>query len=255
MGIIFANRKKTKNKNMETNNFNYVQSQEETASLSKTFMASVFSWMSAALIITSIVAYYFGNSTELISNILNLETGRLTGMGYVVMLSPLAFVMVMSFGINRISYPVLLLLFLLFAGFMGASLSTIFLRYTTASIYGTFVAAGGMFGLMAVVGYTTKTDLTKFGSLMLMGLVGLIVASIINWFLQSDSMSYIISFIGVLIFTGLTAYDVQKLKRIGAGVEFGIESTSKLVIMGALNLYLDFINMFLFLLRLFGDRK
>jgi hypothetical protein len=161
----------------------------------------------------------------------------------------------MSLGFNKFSYPVILFLFLLYSAVMGASLSFIFLVYTSGSIFGTFAAAAAMFGLMSVVGYTTKTDLTKFGSIMMMGLIGIIVASVINWFLQSDSMSYIISFIGVLVFTGLTAYDVQKLKRIGAGVEFGLESTSKLVILGALNLYLDFINLFLFLLRLFGDRK
>ena len=240
---------------METNNFNYVQSGNETASLSKTFIASVFSWMAAALVITSVVAYYFGNSAELLSLLVNVEVGKLTILGYVVMFAPIGFVLAMSLGFNRFSYPVLLFLFLLYAGVMGASLSFIFLMYTSASIAGTFASAAGMFALMAVVGYTTKTDLTKFGSIMMMGLVGIIVASIINWFLQSDSMNYIISFIGVLVFTGLTAYDVQKLKRIGAGVEFGIESTSKLVIMGALNLYLDFINLFLFLLRLFGDRK
>ena len=108
---------------------------------------------------------------------------------------------------------------------------------------------------MAVIGYTTKTDLTKFGSIMMMGLVGIIIASIINWFLNSAGLDYIISFIGVLVFTGLTAYDVQKLKRIGAGVEYGTEVASKLVIMGALSLYMDFLNLFLFLLRLFGDRK
>jgi len=112
-----------------------------------------------------------------------------------------------------------------------------------------------MFGLMSVVGYTTKTDLTNFGSIMMMALVGIIIASLINMFLHSGTMDYIISFIGVLVFTGLTAYDVQKLKNIGSGVEFGTATTSKLVIMGALNLYLDFINLFLFLLRLFGDRK
>ena len=118
-----------------------------------------------------------------------------------------------------------------------------------------YLSAAAMFGLMSIVGYTTKTDLTKFGSIMMMGLIGIIIASIINFFLQSGTMSYIISFIGVLVFTGLTAYDVQKLKRIGAGVELGTAHTSKLVIMGALNLYLDFINLFLFLLRLFGDRR
>lgn len=240
---------------MENNNFNYIQSEQETASMSKTFIASVFSWMAAALVITSVVAYYFGNSMELISMLVNVEGRGLSGLGYVVMFAPLGFVLAMSLGYNKFSYPILLFLFLLYAGVMGASLSFIFLVYTTGSIFGTFLSAAGMFGLMAVVGYTTKTDLTKFGSIMMMGLFGIIIASIINWFLQSDSMGYIISCIGVLVFTGLTAYDVQKLKRIGAGVEFGIESTNKLVIMGALNLYLDFINLFLFLLRLFGSRK
>ncbi|MGQ0827770.1 MAG: Bax inhibitor-1/YccA family protein [Bacteroidota bacterium] len=240
---------------METNNFNYVQSQEESGTLSKTFMASVFSWMFAALAITSIVAYYFAGSAELLSLLVNMEAGGLTTLGYVVMFAPIGFVLAMSLGFNRFSYPVILFLFLLYSAVMGASLSFIFLAYTASSIFGTFLAASGMFGLMAVVGYTTKTDLTKFGSIMMMGLVGIIIASIINWFIGSSGLDYIISFIGVLVFTGLTAYDVQKLKRIGAGVEFGTATTSKLVIMGALNLYLDFINLFLMLLRLFGDRK
>lgn len=240
---------------MEIKNYNYAQSEQETASMSKTFIASVFSWMFAALAITSIVAYYFGHNMELLSLLVNMEGGGLTILGYVVMFAPIGFVLAMSLGFNKFSYPVILFLFLLYSAVMGASLSFIFLVYTSGSIFGTFAAAAAMFGLMSVVGYTTETDLTKFGSIMMMGLIGIIVASVINWFLQSDSMSYIISFIGVLVFTGLTAYDVQKLKRIGAGVEFGLESTSKLVILGALNLYLDFINLFLFLLRLFGNRK
>jgi FtsH-binding integral membrane protein len=113
-----------------------------------------------------------------------------------------------------------------------------------------------MFGIMAVTGYTTKTDLTKFGSIMMMGLIGLMIAMIVNFFLKSSAMEYIISVIGVLVFTGLTAYDVQRLKRIGAGAgEYGNENARKLSILGALTLYLDFINLFLFLLRFLGDRK
>jgi len=239
---------------METNNFNYVRSEQETSAMSKTFMASVFSWMSAALVITTIVAYYFAHNADLFALLVN-PLGGLTTLGYVVAFSPLAFILVISFGFNRLSYPVLLFLFLLFSAVMGMSLSFIFFQYTEASIYGTFAAAAGMFGLMAVVGYTTKTDLTNFGSIMMMGLVGIIIASFINWFMQSAMMGYVISVIGVLVFTGLTAYDVQKLKRIGAGVEYGTEVASKLVIMGALNLYMDFLNLFLFLLRIFGDRK
>ncbi|HEX8517352.1 MAG TPA: Bax inhibitor-1/YccA family protein [Bacteroidia bacterium] len=240
---------------MENNNLDYVQSTEQTGSMSRTFLASVFSWMAAALVITSVIAYYFSHNASLFQMLFDPITGRPTILSYVVMFAPLAFVLVISFGFNRLSYPVLLFIFLLYAAVMGMSLSFIFLVYTSASIYGTFAAAAGMFGLMAVVGYTTKTDLSNFGSIMMMALVGMIIAGIINWFIGSETLDYIISFVGVLVFTGLTAYDVQKLKRIGAGVEFGIESTSKLVIMGALNLYMDFINLFMFLLRLFGDRK
>jgi FtsH-binding integral membrane protein len=241
---------------MENNNFNYVQTeQQSTTAMSRTFLANVFSWMSAALVITSVIAYYFSHNASLLGMLFDPMTGRMTILSYAVMFAPLAFILVISFGFNRISYPVLLFLFLLYAAVMGMSLSFIFLVYTSGSIYGTFAAAAGMFALMAVVGYTTKTDLTNFGSIMMMGVVGIVVASIINWFIGSDTLEYIISFIGVLVFTGLTAYDVQKLKRIGAGVEYGVESTSKLVIMGALALYMDFINLFMFLLRLFGDRK
>lgn len=150
---------------MEINNFNYVRSEQETASMSKTFIASVFSWMSAALIITSIVAYYFGHNMQLLSLLVNLEAGGLTTLGYVVMFAPIGFVLAMSLGFNKLSYPVILFLFLLYSAVMGASLSFIFLMYTSGSIFGTFAAAAGMFGLMAVVGYTTKTDLTKFGSI------------------------------------------------------------------------------------------
>ena len=138
---------------------------------------------------------------------------------------------------------------------MGMSLSSIFLIYTGASIVSTFFITAATFGIMAVLGYTTKTDLTKFGSILSMGVIGIIIAMVVNMFLQSGTMDYIISGIGVLIFTGLTAYDVQKLKRIGAGVEYGTEETNKLSIMGALSLYLDFINLFLFMLRFTGGRK
>ncbi len=243
---------------METNNFNYVRSQDEAGALSKTFVANVFSWMFAALTITSIIAYSFGTNKELESLLYGLNELGLkspTTLGYITMFSPFAFILLISFGFNRISYPILLLLFLLFAGVMGISLSSVFLIYSESSIYSTFGISAGMFGLMAIVGYTTKTDLTKFGSIMMMGLVGIIIASIIEWIFPSPGLNYIISVIGVLVFTGLTAYDVQKLKRIGAGIEFGTATASKLVIMGALNLYMDFINLFMFMLRLFGNSK
>jgi len=234
---------------------NTIQSRIETKDLAKNFIANVFSWMGIALAITAFTAYYFASSENLIFSLINRETGGMTILGWIVMLAPLGFVLAMSAGFQKFSASTLVLLFGLFSILMGASLSFILLTYTSASVFKTFIVTAGMFGIMAFVGYTTKTDLTKFGSLMFMGLIGIIIASVVNMFLGSSTMDYIISFIGVLVFTGLTAYDVQKLKRIGAGVQYGAESTKKLVIMGALSLYLDFINLFLFLLRFLGDRK
>lgn len=239
---------------MDRNYIDITGAQHEVQTASKTFMASVFSWMFLALTITSIFSYWFGSNIELMRFMIS-ETGGLSMMGYVVMFAPLAFVLIMSFGMNRLSYPILMLLFIAYSTIMGISLSFIFLAYTMGSIFATFGIAAGMFGLMAVMGYTTKTDLTKFGSIMMMGLIGIVIGSLVNFFLKSDSMSYIISFIGVIVFTGLTAYDVQKLKNIGAQVEPGSVSSKKATIMGALTLYLDFINLFLMLLRFFGNRK
>ncbi|NVO03637.1 MAG: Bax inhibitor-1/YccA family protein [Bacteroidetes bacterium] len=242
---------------MQNTNFNYTQDQTESVSMSRTFIANVFSWMALALAITGVVAYFFGNNAEL-TNLLYYTNGvksSLTGLGWVVMLAPIGFVLLMSWGMNKLSAPMMMLLFVVYSIIMGMSLSFIFLIYTHGSIAATFGITAGMFGLMAFVGYTTKTDLTKFGSIMMMGLVGIIIASIVNMFMKSGTMDYIISFIGVLVFTGLTAYDVQKLKRIGAGVEFGTQETTKLTILGALSLYLDFINLFLFILRFTGGRK
>ncbi|MEQ8324678.1 MAG: Bax inhibitor-1/YccA family protein [Vicingaceae bacterium] len=227
---------------------------EFEASIAQTFISNVFTYMFAALTITGVMAWWFGTSEELTRLIVNPETG-MTGLGYLVTFAPLGFVLIMSFAFERLNSMVLLLLYIAFSLLMGMSLSTIFLAYTAASIYSTFFITAITFGIMAVVGYTTKTDLSKFGSIMMMGLIGIIVASIFNWFIGSEGLDMIISIIGVLVFTGLTAYDVQKLKRIGAGVEYGTESTNKLAILGALNLYLDFINLFLFLLRFMGDRK
>jgi len=243
---------------METNNFKYVQSEEISSTLSKTFIANVFSWMAAALVITSVVAYYFGVDKELMSYLRTTDIRghfHYTGLGIIVAISPLAIIFGMGYGMRKWSYAAVLGLFLLFGALMGASLSYIFQMYTHASIFTVFLSAAGMFGLMSVVGYTTKTDLTSFGSIMMMGLFGIVIASLINMFVGSGTLNYIISFIGVLVFVGLTAYDVQKLKRIGAGLEYGTEETKKLVLWGALDLYLDFINLFMFLLRLFGDRK
>ncbi|MCD4663964.1 MAG: Bax inhibitor-1/YccA family protein [Bacteroidales bacterium] len=232
-----------------------VQTTVETKDLAKNFVANVFAWMGIALAITAFTAYYFASNENLIFSLINPETGGMTTLGWVVMLSPIGFVLAMSMGFQRLSIGILTLLFGVFSILMGASLSFVLLIYTSASIFKTFAVTAGMFGIMSFVGYTTKTDLTKFGSLMMMGLIGIIIASVVNMFMHSGTFDYIISFIGVLVFTGLTAYDVQKLKRIGAGIQYGSEPAKKLVIMGALSLYLDFINLFLFLLRFLGARK
>jgi hypothetical protein len=148
----------------------------------------------------------------------------------------------------------LMMIFIVYSLLTGMSLSFIFVVYSVGSITSTFFITAGTFGAMAALGYTTSTDLTKFGSLLYMALFGIIIASVVNWFLGSSGLDYIISILGVLIFTGLTAYDVQKIKRIGASTDYDGETRQKLVIMGALTLYLDFINLFLFMLRLFGGR-
>jgi len=240
------------------NNRGFFTAQQGTQDLSvaKSFMTQVFGWMTLAMFVTAITAYWFASSPELIGSLVNPVTHGLSGLGWIVTLAPIGFVLLMSFGFQRLSPAVLTLLFVAFSVLMGMSLSFILLVYTAASVYKTFAITAAMFGIMAVTGYTTKTDLTKFGSIMMMGLIGLMVAMLVNFFMKSGTMDYIISVIGVLIFTGLTAYDVQRLKRIGAGAgEYGEANTRKLSILGALTLYLDFINLFMFLLRFLGDRK
>ena len=183
-------------------------------------------------------------------SLLYTERG-LSALGWLIMLSPLGLVLLMSFSFDKLSASAMTGIFVLYSILMGMSLSTIFLIYTVKSIAITFSITAGMFGVMAITGYVTKTDLTKFGAIMFMGLIGIIIASLVNFFAKSSSLDYIISFLGVLIFTGLTAYDVQKLKQIG----LSSSASMKTAIYGALSLYLDFINLFLFLLRFFGNRK
>lgn len=240
---------------MNNYNFNYGTTTSYNESSVRSFMNNVFAFMAAGLALTGVLAYWFGNNLELMSYLVDMEIGKMTGLGWAVMFAPLAFILVMSFGINRISFPVLVVLFGAYASVMGVSLSFIFLTYTATSIYKTFAISSAMFGFMAILGYTTKQDLSGFGKILMMALFGIIIASLINWFMKSEMMDYIISVIGVLVFTGLTAYDVQKLKRIGSGELYGNADRGKLAIMGALDLYLDFVNLFLYLLRLFGDRR
>lgn len=223
----------------------------ESSELARMFTAHVFSWMVAGLALTAVVAWYFASSGMITS--LFSETGR-TPLGWVVMLAPLGFILVMNFAFERFSAIGLSIVFLLFSATMGASLSYIFFVYSMTAIIKVFAITSGTFAIMAAVGYTTKTDLTKFGSILMMGLVGVILASLVNMFLGSERMDYIISIIGVLIFTGLIAYDTQKIKAMGMQVGLGSQQSRKLALMGATSLYLDFINLFLFLLRILGRR-
>lgn len=239
----------------ETNDFQQViDSGVYEQSLAKSFMAKVFTYMFVGLFITGFVAWYFHTSGMVGEYLINFSTGSVSPLYYIAAFAPLGFVFIMSLGYNKLSAPTMLILFITFAILMGVSFSTLFVRYALGDIYSAFFSASSVFALMAVVGYTTTTDLTKLGNILYIGLIGIVIAMVVNFFMQSSMMSYVISVLGVVIFTGLTAYDVQKLKRIGEGSEIGTASTQKRAVYGALTLYLDFINLFLFLLRLIGGR-
>jgi FtsH-binding integral membrane protein len=243
---------------MESNNTNYAYQnvvQLTDADASRKFIANVFLWMFVALGISAFCAYLFANDPSLYSVLRDPVTGGNTGLGTIVMFAPLIFILVISFGFNRLSYGVLALLFIAYSVVMGISLSFILLAFTASSVTGVFLTASLLFGVMAVAGYITHQDLTKFGSIMIMLLFGIIIASLVNIFLHSSGLDMIISYVGVAVFVGLTAYDVQKLKRIGAGIEYGDASYKKMALMGGLTLYLDFVNLFLMLLRVFGRRR
>lgn len=225
----------------------------KTTATESSFVSTVFLWMFAALGITALTAYLFASTPSLMMMMFS-ETG-LNIFGWIVMLAPLIIVFVMSARVEKMSVQTMTMLYIVYSILMGMSLSFIFLVYTGASIMKTFAICSAMFGIMALVGYTTKTDLTKFGGILMMALIGIIVASLVNFFMHSERLEYIISFVGVLIFTGLTAYDVQKIKEIGNnGIAQG-DTMAKITIFAALSLYLDFINLFLYLLRFFGKRN
>jgi FtsH-binding integral membrane protein len=217
----------------------------------RSYMLSVYNYMASGVMLTGIVALLFAPYAA--DYLINAQGKGLSGLGWIVTLSPLAFILVMNFGLNRLSTFGLQACFWGFAGVMGLSMSTIFLAYTEASISQTFFATAAAFLGLSLWGYTTKRDLTGWGSFLLMGLVGLVVASILNMFLPSKEGSMAISAIGVLIFAGLTAYDTQRIKSMYAYVA-GSDMVGKTAIMGALSLYLDFINMFQFLLSFMGQR-
>jgi FtsH-binding integral membrane protein len=213
----------------------------------RSYMLSVYNYMASGVLLTGIVAMLFANSGY-------AEQVMATPLRWLIILAPLGFVMAMSFGLNRMSTGTLQTLFWAFAVAMGLSMSTIFLVYTGVSIAQTFFAVAAGFAGLSLWGYTTKKDLSGWGTFLIMGVVGLFIAMLINLFLQSTAMHLAISAIGVLVFAGLTAYDTQKIKSMYDHVR-GTDMMGKVVIMGALNLYLDFINMFMFLLSFMGNRE
>ena len=213
-------------------------------------MTQVYGWMSIALLITAVVSIYTASSETMLSLIFGNRF-----VFYGLLIGELVMVLGLSAMINRMTALTATALFIVYSALNGLTMACIFLIYTGTSIASTFFITALTFGAMSVYGYFTKTDLTRMGSLLMMGLIGLIIASVVNLFLQNSVVSWITSFLGVLIFTGLTAYDTQKIKEMNAVGTTDAESDRKGAIMGALRLYLDFVNLFLYLLRFFGNRK
>ncbi len=214
----------------------------------RAYMIQVYNFMAMGLGITGLVAYAVASSPELAGLIFG------TPLRWVVIFAPLAMVFFISFRIEQMSYSTAQMTFWVYAVLMGLSMASIFLVFTGQSIARVFFITGSLFGAMSLYGYTTKTDLSAMGSFMMMGLFGIIIASIVNLFMQSSAMQFVISIIGVIVFTGLTAYDTQSIKEMYAESD-GSEMMGKKAILGALRLYLDFINLFLILLQFFGDRR
>ena len=228
----------------------------------RAYMLRVYNWMSSGLVLTGIVAYGIAN-TELINlfyPLVQTPRGMMHAPGalaYVSMFAPLAFVMVLSFGVNKLSTTAVQALFWAFCVAMGASLTNIFLVYTGGSVARVFFITAGTFAAMSRYGYTTRADLTKMGSFLMMGLFGIIIASLVNMFLGSAGLQFAISVIGVLVFVGLTAYDTQRIKSDYMQMSYsgGLEMAAKRSVYDALTLFLNFINLFLMLLQLVGVRN
>jgi len=227
----------------------------------RAYMLKVYNYMTTGLLLTGLIAYFFGKAS-----IVTNELGQIIGttsigamlfsspLKWIVMLAPLGFVFYLSARINKMSVSSAQITFWIFSAIMGLSLASIFIVYTQASIARVFFISSGTFAAMSLYGYTTKKDLTKLGGFLFMGLIGIIIASLVNLFFQSSALHFAISVIGVLVFVGLTAYDTQSIKN----MYYAGDSESvggKKALMGALRLYLDFINLFIMLLRLFGQRR
>jgi len=231
------------------NQNDYYDSHDMSA-VQSAFITKVFGWMAMALAITGVVALYTAYTPSLLRLIFGSRI-----VFYALVFGELGLVIYLSRAINRMSAQTATLTFIFYAILNGLTLASIFLVYTSSSIASTFFITAGTFGLMAFYGHVTKRDLTKMGSLLIMALVGVILASLVNIFFRSPAIYWITTYAGILIFVGLTAYDAQKIKNIGARGFAGEEMEQKAAVMGALSLYLDFINLFLYMLRILGRRK
>jgi len=223
---------------------------DATAAEQQRFMVRVYNWMTAGLGITGFMAYYISSSETMMQLVFGNPI-----MPIVLIVVQIGLVFWLASRVMHMSVSQATGVFMLYAGLTGVTFSAIFVVYTASSITSTFLVTAGTFGAMSLYGYTTKKDLTSWGSFLFMGLIGIIIASIVNIFMQSSMMHMIITYAGVLIFVGLTAYDTQKIKEMNILGNEGTDEDTKEAIRGALTLYLDFINLFLMLLRLMGDRR
>ncbi len=213
-------------------------------------MRKVYVWMTLALVITGFTAYYVAHSTSFVYTLMS-SSGLMWGL----IIAELALVIGLSAAIHKLSLTVATLMFVVYSIINGLTLSFIFFAYTESSIAQVFFITAGTFGAMALIGYTTKTDLTSLGKYLFMGLIGIIIATLVNLFFNNNMVTMIVSYLGVLIFVGLTAYDSQKIKKMCMSFEYADTNAQKMALLGALTLYLDFINLFIYLLRIFGRRN
>jgi FtsH-binding integral membrane protein len=220
----------------------------------KEFFMGVYTYMFMALLVSGLVSWYLATSGLFIEWFVNQQTGAISPLFYVVMFSPLALVLLIQFKFQKFSLGSLVGLFILYSVLIGASLSSIFLVYSMGDIATTFFVTAGAFAGMAILGYTTSVDLSKMGSLLYMAFIGIFFAAMINFFVGSTWLGYLISIIGVFVFTGLTAWEMQKLKAIANDTQMSQENKAKLSLMGGLTLYILFINLFISLLHLLGGR-
>ncbi|MEO9190997.1 MAG: Bax inhibitor-1/YccA family protein [Acetobacteraceae bacterium] len=226
----------------------------------RAYMLRVYNWMSSGLLLTGIVAWLIANTSlmDAFYPIVSTPNGMVRTAGPLALIAtfaPLAFVLVLSFGINKLSRSTAQMLYWGFCAVMGASLSSIFIRYTGDSIARVFFITAGTFAAMSIYGYTTRSDLSRWGSFLMMGLIGVIIASVVNMFVHSTAMQFVVSIVGVLVFVGLTAYDTQRIKATYVQYAYaeGTDGAAKRSVYDALSLYLNFINLFILLLQLFGN--